>query len=267
MSGRIVCHFSCGAASAVATKLTLAKYRATHEIVIVNAFVVEEHEDNRRFLADAESWFDHPITVLRDKKYGASTREVFRRERYIKGPHGAPCTRALKTSLLSPYKQPGSTHVLGFTAEEADRYDDFKSKAGDDLLTESTLIDRGLGKADCLEMVRRAGIELPMMYRLGYNNANCIGCPKGGAGYWNKIRRDFPDNYEEMAQIQDDLGEGSYFLKGAQGGKRISLRELPPDKGRHIEPLPSCGFFCTMAEDEYSGEKVASGNAFRPRQL
>ena len=61
---RIVCHFSCGAASAVATKLALGLYGAG-EIVIYNAFIEEEHEDNRRFLADCEKWFGHPITVLR----------------------------------------------------------------------------------------------------------------------------------------------------------------------------------------------------------
>lgn len=31
-------------------------------------------------------------------------------------------------------------------------------------------------------MVLRAGIELPLMYRMGYDNANCIGCVKGGEG-------------------------------------------------------------------------------------
>ena len=24
------------------------------------------------------------------------------------------------------------------------------------------------------------GIEIPVMYRLGYNNNNCVGCVKGG---------------------------------------------------------------------------------------
>jgi len=72
---RIVCHFSCGAASAVATKLAIAKYGRAR-VVIFNAFVQEEDADNRRFLADCEQWFDHPVTVLRDTKYGASAREV-----------------------------------------------------------------------------------------------------------------------------------------------------------------------------------------------
>ena len=41
--------FSCGAASAVAAKLTVDKYRETHNILIVNNPVKEEHSDNIRF--------------------------------------------------------------------------------------------------------------------------------------------------------------------------------------------------------------------------
>ena len=66
-ANRIVSHFSCGAASAVATKLILAEFPPS-QVVIYNAFIVEEHADNRRFLADCEKWFDHPVTVLRDEK-------------------------------------------------------------------------------------------------------------------------------------------------------------------------------------------------------
>ena len=49
-------------------------------------------------------------------------------------------------------------------------------------------------------MVHRAGVKLPAMYGLGYEHNNCIGCVKGGMGYWNKIRKDFPDAFEKMAK-------------------------------------------------------------------
>lgn len=71
---RIVCQFSCGAASAVATKLALSQHG--DKCVIVNAYVKQEHPDNRRFLADCERWFGQPVTVLRNEKYNASTVEV-----------------------------------------------------------------------------------------------------------------------------------------------------------------------------------------------
>lgn len=244
---RIVCQFSCGAASAVATKLALAQFGVTHDVQIVNAFIKEEHADNRRFLADCERWFGRAVTVLRDEKYGASVLEVFRRVRYMKGPMGAPCSRNLKRKLLAEWSKPGDVAVLGFTLEERDRYDDFVERFPNEPIL-APLIERGLGKADCLAMVERAGIELPLMYRLNYNNANCIGCVKGGEGYFNKVRRDFPAEFEALAQVQDEIGEGAYLFRDRATGKRYSLRELPPNRGRHTETVPSCSFMCEIAE-------------------
>lgn len=251
---RIVCQFSCGAASAVATKLAIARYSATQEVHVLNAFLVEEHEDNRRFARDCERWFDRPITVLRDEKYGASAVEVFRRERYMMGPHGAPCTRALKRRLLDRWKQPDDVIVFGFTADESGRLDDFRDSNPDRPVL-APLVDAGLTKADCKAMVERAGIALPAMYLLGYDNANCIGCVKGGEGYWRAIREDFPDHFEAICLLQDEIGPGSWFLRyrsGDRKGERFPLRELPPGPARRNEELPSCSFFCEMAIQDYS---------------
>lgn len=48
-----------------------------------------------------------------------------------------------------------------------------------------------------------AGINIPVMYQLGYN---CIGCLKGSMGYWNKIRIDFPDMFKERAEDERLIG-------------------------------------------------------------
>lgn len=249
MLPRIVCQFSCGAASAVATKLVLGQLGHVLEVVVVNAYIAEEHPDNRRFLLDCERWFDRPIVVLSDEKYGASTLEVFRRERFLKGRKGAPCSRALKRAVLDAWRKPTDVLVLGYTAEEQDRYDDFLEQFPD-IPAFAPLIDRGLTKNDTLGMIERAGIELPAMYRLGYSNANCIGCVKGGQGYWNKIRRDFPERFEEIARIEDELGPGSYLFRDRKTNVRYPLRQLDPNSGRHDEPLPSCSGLCEVAEAE-----------------
>lgn len=165
MSARIVCQFSCGAASAVATKLALAEYGSTHDVQIINAFLANEESDNRRFAQDCETWFSQPITVLRDEKYGADAHEVFRRKRYMKGRTGTPCTKILKRRLLDSWKQPGDVMVFGYTAEEADRLEDFRERNPDRPVI-VPLIDRSLGKDDCKAILLRAGIELPLMYRL-----------------------------------------------------------------------------------------------------
>lgn len=255
---RIVSRFSCGAASAVATKLTLAEY-PQERVVILRAWIKEEHEDNDRFAADCERWFEHPITTLRDEEYGASAVEVFRRVRYLKGQLGAPCRRILKGDVLEAASLPNDIYVLGYTAEEQDRVDGFlDANNGRRILT--PLIEKNLTKADCLAIVERAGIALPVMYLLGYNNNNCRCCVKGGEGYFNRQRLDFPEHYEALCQIQDTLGPGSYLFRDRKTGVRYSLRSLPPDKGRHDEPEISCSIHCMMAEQDFQErEEAGSG--------
>lgn len=249
---RIVCHFSCGAPSAVATKLTLADY-PTENVFIINAFLQQEHEDNRRFAGDCEAWFGKSITILRDEKYGASTYEVWRRKQYIKGPNGAPCSNELKRKVLNAWSQETDIWVIGYTAEEQDRADSIR-----ELYPVRTfnfpLIDRNLSKPDCLAIVERAGIVLPVMYQLGFDNPNCIGCPKGGQNYWQKIRKHFPLEFHEIVQIQQAIGPGAHFLQhrsGPKKGERMSLLELPDGDGNMAdEPSFSCSFFCQMAEQD-----------------
>lgn len=247
---RIVCKFSCGAASAVATKLALAKFSASHDVQIINAYLKQEHPDNRRFLADCEAWFSASVWVMRDEKYNASTVEVFRQRRYMKGRHGAPCSKYLKRDLLNKFKLPGDVEVFGFTAEEADRFVDFCTE-NPGIHAIAPLIERGLGKEDCKAMVDRAGIVLPLMYRLGYANANCIGCVKGGEGYWRAIREDFPAEFEELAAVQDEIGPGAYLFRNRKTEERYSLRNIPPGKAQRNEAMPSCSFFCEIAERDY----------------
>lgn len=252
MASRMVCQFSCGAASAVATKMTLTQY-PKDRVVIVNAFIVEEDQDNRRFAADCEEWFGHPIAVLRDTKYGASTDEVWRRERYMKGPRGAPCSRALKRTLLGSIAQPGDTNVIGYTIEERDRHDDLCEHFPDEAFS-APLINAFLSHDDCLTICHDAGLVLPLMYRRGYRNANCVGCPKGGQAYWQAIREDFPVRFAKIMAIQEDIGPGAYFLQfrsGPRKGERMSLKDLPPGRGNMATEMSfSCSFFCDQVGRE-----------------
>lgn len=253
---RVVCQFSCGAASAVATKLALAEHG--DRCVILNAYIEEEHEDNRRFATDCERWFGRAIVTLRDTKYNASAVQVFETVGYIKGRNGAACTTRIKRGLLRTFEQPGDVLVLGYTAEEQWRLDDWRENWPDRPII-APLIDRGLTKEDCKAMVLRAGIRLPRMYELGYDNANCIGCVKGGLGYFRAIREDFPAQFERLAKAEDKVaalhGEAAYILRHRSGplkGQRFPLRELPAGKAHRGEPLPSCGLFCDAAEQEYA---------------
>ena len=236
---RIVCWFSCGAASAVATKIALAERES--ELVIAYTEVKEEHPDNKRFLADCEQWFGQKIEVLGNDFYDRSIYRVFEKN-YIRTPKGAPCTRALKKQIRERFERPTDRQVFGYTAEEQARLDRFID-ANADVNIWTPLIDKGLGKEDCLAMLKNAGIELPAMYKLGYHNNNCIGCVKGGMGYWNKIKVDFPEHFDRMAKLER-------FKKQTIFKDRY-LDELKTTDGNYpSEPNIECSIFCQIAEQE-----------------
>lgn len=244
-SSRVVCRFSHGAASAVATKLALARYGA--RAVVTLSDTRSEHPDNLRFREECEDWFGCGVFVLASNAY-VDTWDVWERERFIASHAGAPCTGLLKRAPFHDFSRPGDLLVFGYTADRRDveraealRRQNFELKLW------FPLIEAGLTKSDCLAIVSRAGIRLPAMYALGYENNNCIGCPKGGMGYWNKIRRDFPETFERMAALQRKLGPGSAFFNAPEG--RLTLDQLHPERGNYRdEPKVECSLHCVMAE-------------------
>lgn len=246
---RTVSWFSCGAASAVATKLALTDGPVT----IAYCEVIEEHPDNKRFLRDCERWFGQEILILGNDQYRRSIYEVFDKTRYLAGVGGARCTLELKKRVRQEFEQPTDRQIMGFTVEEQSRFDRFID-ANNDVDLWAPLIDHGLTKEDCLAMVQNAGIELPAMYKLGYRNNNCRGCVKAESPrYWLKIREDFPDMFAAMLAQEKRLGVK--ICKATIDGvadTRFHLNEIPDwITPRDDSPEAQCGIFCQLAEQAY----------------
>lgn len=242
---RAVAWFSCGAASAIAAKLMLEKYSGRCPTFVVYCDTsANEHPDNRRFLKDVERWLGHPITIVRSEKY-RTCEEVWEARRYMSGIQGAPCTVELKKLPRRAFERPDDIDVFGLTADEQDRIRRFE-ETNLELKLDWILRDQGVTKQDCLRMIAEAEIELPVMYRLGYKNNNCIGCVKAtSARYWNMIRRDFPEIFQARAEQSRRLG---VRLTRVQN-RRVFLDELPVDY-LPAEPLEdiSCGPECAVDE-------------------
>jgi hypothetical protein len=101
----------------------------------------------------------------------------------------------------------------------------------------------------------RAGIVLPMMYRLGFNNANCIGCVQAQSpAYWNRTRRHFPEDFARRARLSRELGVR--LVKLTTGAReRIFLDELDPNMGAgEVEPHMDCSLLCYIAEQTITAE-------------
>ncbi len=259
---RIVSWFSCGTASAVTAKMVLTEYGQTHDITIARCIVPEEEADNDRFSADVEAWLGCPILMLASTEY-PSCEDVWRRERYMSGVEGARCTVEMKKAVRNVFEAEWfpDLQAFGYTADETDRVDRFRERNAEIQLV-TPLITAGLSKSDCHAIIDRAGIVIPRMYRLGFNNANCIGCVNAqGASYWNRVRRHFPDVFERRATLSRELSVR--LIKDSTGTReRRFLDELDPTAGIGDEDPPmECSLLCYMAE-----QTIATPAARRERR-
>jgi len=229
--------FSCGAPSAVCGKLAIEEYGFNNvELCYCNTFAYE-HPDNKRFILDVGVWLNKQVKILSSKQY-KDIFDVFDKTGWLVGPKGARCTTELKKKVREDYEIVGDTHIFGLTVEEYGRVNAM-TEHHHDLKLDFILYRKQYTRDMCLQEIKDAGIRLPTMYTMGYNNNNCIGCVKGGKGYWNKIRKDFPLAFKKMAEQERKMGtsifEGCY------------LDELDPKAGNHkTEHSFECGVMCQV---------------------
>ena len=248
LKGRVLGWYSHGATSAVMAKLLVEQYPDC-EIVNCSSTMANEHPDNARFMADVSRWIGKEIKQLYAEKY-KDIYDVFDKTGWLVGVGGARCTQELKRNVREQYQQVGDIHCFGFTADEPERIERYK-RDNPELYLLFPLLDNNLSKQDCLNMLMQAGIKLPAMYELGYKNNNCIGCVKGGKGYWNKIRVDFPEVFLAMVQREKKMG--------AQIFKDVSLENLDPSAGNYRSEFEvECGVTCTAFPTQLAPDKWES---------
>jgi len=242
MSRRIVVWFSRGAASAVAAKLTL---RDNPQAVIATCVTGSEHPDSDRFEADCTRWFNAPVVQLRSDSY-TDTWDVWEKTRWLAGIDGARCTTELKVAPRLAFQRPTDIHVFGYTADALDVKRATRLRENYPELTIKTpLIDAGLTKEAVLAMIQGAGIELPVMYRLGFHNNNCIPYVKATSpDYWSLVRQTHPEQFERMAKLSRELDVRLCRIKG----ERAFIDEIPADWPTTNPIQPACDFLCHLAE-------------------
>lgn len=211
--------------------------------------ISDQHPDSLRFVTDCEKAIGQKIEILRSSEY-SSVEECVRTFGGFKNHANgfAPCTNWLKKRVRKEWEEKHKgynlTYVWGFDLNEKQRAER-TIESNPQAAHEFPLIDKGLSKQEVHGMFERMfDFPRPKMYDMGYPNNNCIGCIKGGMGYWNNIRKDFPDVFESRAKLEREVGHA--ILKDYKGNP-IFLDELDPNRGNmNTEIFPDCGVMCYL---------------------
>jgi hypothetical protein len=244
-----VSYFSAGVSSAVATKLMIGEIDR-----VMYTHIDDQHPDTMRFVKDCEAWFGKPVEIWQSPL--KSVDNACRYSSFIRARHsGATCTKHLKRFVRKKFEAANRERmriVWGMDVTERERCERIENTMIE-FKHAFPLVERGIDKAQAHEILRASGIRRPAMYDLGYHNNNCVGCVKGGMGYWNRIRVDFPQVFAARAKLERDIGFPIL-------GKDVWLDELDPERGRHEGPIcDDCGIMCElMALPPSGGDGMAN---------
>ena len=242
-SPRNLVWFSRGAASAIAWMLTR---RESATCVAVHCATGSEHPDSDRFEREWSAHMAAPVTTLRSQDY-ADTWDVWEKTGWLSGPKGARCTGELKVAPRIAFQRPDDVHIFGYTADAADveRAKRFRDNWFE-VSVRFPLIEHGITKAAALAMVNNAGVAIPEMYNLGYQNNNCIPCVKATSpDYWALVRKTHPYEFNRMAAMSRNLGVRLCRIRG----ERRFIDEIPLDWPTTSPIVPACDFLCQIASE------------------
>lgn len=269
MNKKVVCWWSGGVTSAVACKMAIELYgKENCQVIFMDT--KNEDDDSYRFMRDCEDWYGIPIEVISSipDKY-TDIQSVWRRFKALNTAQGAICSSSLKRDLRLAWEKENEWlhQVYGFDISEPKRAKSMKLNHPQSNPI-FPLMFHGLSKKDCIEIIESAGISIPRAYYMGFLNNNCLktGCVKGGIGYWQKMRRDRPEVFQAMADMEHELSLAAGYpvtcLKDQsndaknKSDKKSTLvfliknsmfpenKELSDMRECKVEPLVECNGFC-----------------------
>lgn len=266
----IICWWSGGITSAVACLKAIELYgRDKCRVIFIDTN--NEDDDTYRFMKDCEVLFGLPIETITSNKH-KSVQDVWYKYKSLNVAHGAVCSSELKRRVRETWEKDNKWdyQVFGFDLDEAKRAKGMVINHPK-VKPIFPLMMYGLNKKECLRIFEDTGIRAPRMYELGFHNNNCFktGCVQGGIGYWQKMRDEYPEKFDKMAEVEHDLtdikGKPVTMLKDqsadakANGSNQVflkphpdypTLKDLSMMKGREVKPLMDCNGFCGVNDLE-----------------
>lgn len=269
----VICWWSGGITSAVACNISINMFGVENcRFVLLDTW--NEHPDTYRFKKDCEKWYGADIETISNDKY-SNIEEVWRRFNGMNFANGAICSSELKREVRIKFQKENefSYQTFGFDIDEPKRAISMKLNYPETHPI-FPLLFHAMSKDDCITYVQDKGIEIPEMYKMGFENNNCwqSGCVQGGIGYWQRMAKVGTDQFDKMAgmehELTDNKGEPVTMLRNqskARKGEPLFLKPHPDypqyqdisqKKGRPPKKLVDCNGYCSINDLTATEEEV-----------
>lgn len=219
-----------GVCSAVALLRAVERFGADG-VLPVFCDTKAEDADLYRFLDDCDEAFG--VQTLRIAE-GRTLWEVARDVRFIPNSQTGQCSRILKRDLFAKLMRDYQPELVayGFSAEEPERAE--RRAKGSEFPCWFPLIDKPIVcGGDAKRIISDLGIEIPALYKRGYEHNNCGGfCFKAGQRQFAHLLLDnhclylYHEGKEQ--EIREMLGKDVAIMKDRRGGKTrpMTMREF-----------------------------------------
>lgn len=256
--------YSGGIGSWMTAKRVIAQHGKENVILLFTDTLIED-EDLYRFIEETVKEMDVEYVRIED---GRTPWEVFKDVRYLGNSRLAQCSHILKQKTadkwLKAHFQPEEVILyLGIDWTEEHRTK-APVKNWAPFKVEFPMCEEPyLSKQDMLDELKRLGIEIPRLYKMGFSHNNCGGfCVRAGQAHFLNLYKKLPDLYkyhekkeEEMRQF---LGKDVSILRRTRNGERINLtlrqlrEEIESNQMEQIDmfDIGGCGCFSLDNEEE-----------------
>lgn len=261
----VIAWWSGGADSAVTCKLCLDWFSPENVRIV---FIDTKNEDSTtyNFKTHCEHWYKKEIETIFNDKWEC-IEDVWEHYLSLNVATGAICSTELKRIVRQDFQMKNNFSYQAF-GYDCDKKEIERAKAMKINYPDSRpifpLIYQLISKGEAIKILQKNDVIIPLSYQIGYSNNNCLGtgCVKGGIGYWQKFKIDFPLRFDKMAEREHKYtnlkGQPVTICKDqSKGGGLVFLKPHPdyPNmkdismiKGRQPEPLMECNGFCQTPE-------------------
>jgi 3'-phosphoadenosine 5'-phosphosulfate sulfotransferase (PAPS reductase)/FAD synthetase len=240
-SGKYIVSYG-GGVNSTALVIFLVKNKLPLDYVVF-ADTGDEMPETYDYLKHMEQFcIEHKIIFRIVKvRRGNSLSEKCLRRKVIPSQMWRWCTRDMKVLPIHTFYRSLKTHVYQYMGIDYDEVHRMKDPKVDYVTNIYPLIDYKIGRNECIELIKNAGMPVPV-------KSGCFFCPFNNVNRWAEIYKTHPELYKFAIKIEEN---GKHMPKQTLAPKGYTLRKLEKVMKKH-QQLPMiqidspCGSECMV---------------------